>query len=89
MIPAETARSNPAVLIFESFDVVINAVITGLHFNKNQIFISRILNAVLRFSGDVNRVSGKQMFPFTANRGNTASGDDKPVLRTMMMTLKA
>jgi len=78
-----------AEIILKTNDVVFTEVGSSLHFDKNEVFVARVFNAMRRSDRDVDRLSGDDCEVAIVKRDFGGSFDDEPMLGTLRMFLVA
>src|SRR5262245_45755037 len=84
-----TSRFRPPIHIIEPNDVVLPQMITALHFDHGQTHHARIFQPVRMATWNVGRFVGRQQGLVIAVDHPRGSAHHDPMLRTMMMGLKA
>ncbi len=79
--------SSAAKIVFKAFDVIFTEILALLDFDKVQIVLARVGNAVYGPSRDINRVTGAQGQLVVIACDQSFASDDMPVFEATLMTL--
>ena len=81
--------SNPAIVVLQTFDVILAEVISTLDFNHNDIVITDVHDPVPCALGNIHRLASFQMDLIFVYGHNGASLDNIPVFPSAKVSLEA